>query len=84
MNLVQPEAPEQAQQLLDVRQVGIVAHCSPRHLQRMVDDGLMPAPIRLGSLVRWPRHVIDSWIAAGCPPVNPKANESASKEAANG
>lgn len=41
--------------------------CSTRHVYRLVDAGRMPRPIKLGSLVRWPRAVIDQWIADGCP-----------------
>jgi predicted DNA-binding transcriptional regulator AlpA len=53
--------------LLDGEQVGEVLHCSARHVIRMADRGLMPPPVRLGSLVRWQRGAIDSWIAKGCP-----------------
>ena len=55
--------------LLDVRAVAALLDCSPRHVYRMSDAGRMPAPVRVGALVRWPRAVIDSWVADGCPPV---------------
>jgi predicted DNA-binding transcriptional regulator AlpA len=29
----------------------------------------MPAPLRLGALVRWSSHVIQTWIDQGCPAV---------------
>jgi excisionase family DNA binding protein len=41
--------------------------CSSRHVRRLADVGRMPRPIKLGSLVRWPRSVIEQWIADGCP-----------------
>jgi excisionase family DNA binding protein len=41
--------------------------CSTRHIRRLADSGRMPRPIRLGSLVRWPRTSIQQWIADGCP-----------------
>ncbi len=41
--------------------------CSSRHVRRLADAGRMPRPIKLGSLVRWPRSVIEQWIADGCP-----------------
>ncbi len=41
--------------------------CSTRHVYRLADSGRMPRPIKLGSLVRWPRAVIEQWIADGCP-----------------
>jgi predicted DNA-binding transcriptional regulator AlpA len=53
--------------LLDVEQVGGILYCSARHVIRMAERGLMPPPVRLGSLVRWQRDAIDSWIAKGCP-----------------
>ena len=53
----------------DVRSVAEALDCSPRHIYRLCDSGRMPAPVRLGSLVRWDLEEIDRWIAAGCPPV---------------
>lgn len=50
--------------------VGAVAErldCSTRHVYRMADAGKMPAPVRIGSLVRWSESSISEWIAAGCP-----------------
>lgn len=55
--------------LLDVRAVASLLGCSPRHVYRLSDGGKMPAPIRLGSLVRWPRKTLDAWLADGCRPV---------------
>jgi excisionase family DNA binding protein len=43
--------------------------CSTRHVYRLADSGRMPRPIKLGSLVRWPRVVIEQWINDGCPHV---------------
>jgi excisionase family DNA binding protein len=54
-------------QMVDVREVAEQLDCSTQHIWRMARDGRMPAPIRLGSLVRWNQIVIDRWIAAGCP-----------------
>jgi excisionase family DNA binding protein len=53
--------------LLDVRAVAALLDCSPRHVYRLADAGRLPAPVRVGALVRWPRQVIADWIAAGCP-----------------
>ncbi|HEX6986067.1 MAG TPA: helix-turn-helix domain-containing protein [Planctomycetaceae bacterium] len=41
---------------------------SERHVWRLRDGGLMPAPLKLGSAVRWRRTDLDAWLAAGCPP----------------
>src|SRR5262249_57632003 len=61
-----PEPP--AAQLLDVRAVAALLGCSARHVYRLADAGQMPAPVRLGTLVRWPRQAIEEWIAGGCRP----------------
>lgn len=42
--------------------------CSTRHVYRLADGGKMPAPIKLGALVRWDLEVLDAWIAGGCKP----------------
>ena len=38
-----------------------------RTVYRLVDLGRIPSPVRLGSLIRWPRVVIEQWMAEGCP-----------------
>lgn len=43
--------------------------CSQRHVDRLRDGRLMPPPMKLGSLIRWERSVIEAWIAEGCPAV---------------
>ncbi len=53
--------------LLDVRAVATLLDCSPRHVYRLADASRMPAPVRIGALVRWRRIDIDAWIDAGCP-----------------
>jgi excisionase family DNA binding protein len=55
--------------LLDVRAVATLLDCSPRHVYRLADAGRMPAPVRIGALVRWRRQDIDRWLADGCPAV---------------
>jgi excisionase family DNA binding protein len=51
----------------DVKAVAEKLDCSQRHVYRMADGGRMPAPLRLGSLVRWDLDAIDRWISDGCP-----------------
>jgi predicted DNA-binding transcriptional regulator AlpA len=58
-----------ARALSDLTEVSALLLCSKRHVIRMAERGLMPPPVRLGSLVRWQRGAIDSWIAKGCPAV---------------
>jgi predicted DNA-binding transcriptional regulator AlpA len=53
--------------LLALPDVARTANCSGRHFQRLVAAGLAPEPIKLGSLVRWPKAVIEEWIRQGCP-----------------
>ena len=53
--------------LLDINQVASILNCSSRHVQRMVDAGRMPKPLRLGYLVRWDKSTIKEWISQGCP-----------------
>lgn len=55
--------------LLDVRGVGKLLGCSPRHVYRLADAGKMPTPVRLGALVRWRRDSLLEWIGNGCPVV---------------
>jgi excisionase family DNA binding protein len=58
-----------APQLLDVQAVAVLLGCSPRHVYRLSDAGRMPAPVRLGALVRWSAASIREWIDTGCPTV---------------
>ncbi len=55
--------------LLDVQAVAKLLGCSARHVYRMSDSGRMPAPVKLGALVRWSASAIRVWIDQGCPPV---------------
>jgi len=59
----------EAAALLDVRGVAQLLGCSARHVYRLSDGGRMPAPVRLGSLVRWSRQSVLDWLAAGCKPI---------------
>jgi excisionase family DNA binding protein len=59
--------PEAVNDLLDVDQVAEKLNCSKRHVYRLSDAGRMPAPVRLGGLVRGSRAAIDEWVSAGCP-----------------
>lgn len=55
--------------LLDVQSVADMLGCSPRHVYRLSDAGRMPAPVKLGSLVRWSAVAIQQWIDQGCPSI---------------
>ncbi len=64
---VAPARAEPDAALLDVQQVGKLLNCSPRTVYRLADAGRMPAPVRLGTLIRWSRAAVEAWISAGCP-----------------
>jgi excisionase family DNA binding protein len=64
---IAPAPPSAEAALIDVRAVAALLNCSPRHVCRLADAGRMPAPVRIGALVRWRRTDLDSWLAAGCP-----------------
>jgi excisionase family DNA binding protein len=55
--------------LLDVRGVAGLLGCSVRHVYRMADGGRMPAPLKLGALVRWRRADLERWLDQGAPVV---------------
>jgi excisionase family DNA binding protein len=54
--------------LLTADDVGRLLSCSRRSVYRLADKGRIPAPVRLGNLVRWRRDELDQWLAEGCPP----------------
>ena len=56
-------------EMLDVGGVAKLLGCSSRHVRRLADAGRMPAPIRLGALIRWDRGALSRWISDGCQPV---------------
>jgi excisionase family DNA binding protein len=65
-----PEAGSGAQPaMLTVHDVARMLNCSTRTIYRLCDSGRMPRPVKLNALVRWPREVIERWIAGGCPDV---------------
>lgn len=55
--------------MMSVDDVAKEIGCCSRSIRRWADSGRMPRPIKLGSLIRWPRVVIEQWIADGCPNV---------------
>jgi len=57
-------------ELLGVRAVAtLLGGCSTRHVHRLADAGRMPRSIKLGTLVRWRRAEVMSWIEGGCQPI---------------
>jgi len=64
---------EMSAELLSVQAVSEMLGCSARHIYRLSDAGRMPAPVKLGALVRWSRTAVEEWIAAGCPRTDRRA-----------
>lgn len=54
--------------MIGKRELAAMLGCSPETIDRLRKRGAIPAPARLGVLVRWPRAVIPDWVADGCPP----------------
>jgi len=67
MNVTQTLPADAPAALLDVRAVAAELNCSQRHVYRLADAGRMPAPVKLGTLVRWRHSELSEWIANGCP-----------------
>ena len=61
--------------LIGATGVATLIDASVRHVRRLNDAGAMPAPIRLGALVRWRRGEIEEWISRGCPNVRRNRGE---------
>ena len=53
--------------LLTIQDVARMMNCSDRTVYRLIDRGRMPRPMKLITLARWRREVIEDWIARGCP-----------------
>jgi len=64
-------------QMIDVRKVADLLACSVRHVYRLADSGRMPAPIKLGSLVRWHQAELKVWLEMGCPSMRKVARHNA-------
>lgn len=48
-------------------QLAAMLQVSKRTLWRMLSAKLLPAPVRVGGIVRWRIEEIDRWISGGCP-----------------
>lgn len=54
-------------ELLDIQAVAIMVGVSTRSIWRLSDAGKMPAPVKLGRIVRWSRKKLTQWIDDDCP-----------------
>ena len=53
--------------MMSVDDIAAELQCSGKHVRRMFDNGTLPRPIRLGSLIRLSRADFDRWVSDGCP-----------------
>jgi excisionase family DNA binding protein len=58
---------EEVPLLITARQLADKLQISTRTLWRMLSAKRLPAPIRLGGIVRWRSDEIEEWISSGCP-----------------
>ena len=63
---VEPEA-------LTTGQVADLLQITQRHVQRLVKQGRMPRPVKLGRCSRWVKSDLIEWLKSGCPPELEKA-----------
>lgn len=57
--------------LLTAQEVVQMLSVSKSTLWRMRDSGKLPAPIRVGGIVRWRASDIQRWVEQGCPTLAP-------------
>jgi len=55
--------------MLGKMEIATLLGCSIHHLDRMVEEGRVPRPVKFGALARWPSAAFAKWMAAGCPVV---------------
>ncbi|AMV32559.1 Prophage CP4-57 regulatory protein (AlpA) [Pirellula sp. SH-Sr6A] len=53
--------------LIGITELAELLGVSGRQVYRLMNDGLMPPPVRLGGSLRWDRLAVDQWIQSGCP-----------------
>lgn len=54
--------------ILTLPELADMARISVRHARRLVRDGGLPAPIRLGRCQRWSRQQIEAWLSSATRP----------------
>ena len=55
-------------EMLTIPDVMQILSCSDRHITNLRKENRMPQPVKLGTLVRWPRKSFMEWVNSGCPP----------------
>lgn len=54
--------------LVNQRELALLLSSSPRSIQRMRHEGLLPPPVKLAGRPRWRRADIERWLAEQCAP----------------
>lgn len=65
--------------LVNANQLAEMLAISVRHVWRMKSSGKLPAPIKMGSCVRWKLQHINDWISMGCPSLEDFENRKIAK-----
>jgi excisionase family DNA binding protein len=52
-------------EVCDIIDVSSLLKCSPRHVDRLVEEQKFPAPFRVGKLRRWRRQTVLAWMENG-------------------
>jgi excisionase family DNA binding protein len=74
MSLIDISSPAAEEPLLiNAEELARLINVSKRTLWRLRSAGDLPAPVRLGSTVRWRLDEIRAWIGQGCPSCKPPA-----------
>lgn len=55
-------------ELLTKEQVAQRLNISLRTVYRLIQTGEIPAPVKLGKMLRWRTDVLDAWIENDCKP----------------
>lgn len=64
-------------QLLTAREVADDLGIADSTLDRWIQEGRIPPPLRIGRNRRWRAREIADWYEAGCPRVDPKCTDAA-------
>ncbi len=48
--------------LLTAEELAGLLRCSLRHVHRLRKKGLLPTPLSVGGILRFPRHKVEAWL----------------------
>jgi predicted DNA-binding transcriptional regulator AlpA len=58
-----------ADEVYTAKDLARMLRISERTVWRMRDSGRLPKPLQFRHVLRWPRAVVDDWLARGCPAI---------------